>query len=129
MSTLAYSQSKRVQNLHLTRERDRRRGRELASYLLLGLPIAFGLLLYAALHVETVRVGYAREARARSALRLTEENRRLRAELAHASSPDRVTAVASRKGLRPPLPGQIQYVEVPKPAVGPRAPAPAEPRP
>ena len=85
MSTLAYSQSKRVQNLHLTRERDRRRGRELASYLLLGLPIAFGFLLYAALHVETVRVGYAREARARHALRLTEENRRLRAELARAS--------------------------------------------
>ena len=129
MSTLAYSQSKRVQNLHLTRERDRRRGRELASYLLLGLPIAFGLLLYAALHVETVRVGYAREARARHALRLTEENRSLRAELARASSPDRVTAVANRKGLRPPLPGQIQYVEVPRPAAGQHAPAPAEPRP
>ncbi|MFN2386966.1 MAG: hypothetical protein ABR576_11900 [Thermoanaerobaculia bacterium] len=129
MSTLAYSQSKRVQNLHLTRERDRRRGRELASYLLLGLPIAFGLLLYAALHVETVRVGYAREARARRVLRLTEENRRLRAELARASSPDRVAAVAGRKGLRPPLPGQIQYVEVPHPAPGRTDGAPAPLRP
>jgi hypothetical protein len=74
-------------------------------------------------------VGYAREARARQALRLTEENRRLRAELARASSPDRVTAVAGRKGLRPPLPGQIQYVELPRPPAGPTADAPVRPRP
>src|SRR5262249_43283288 len=62
MSTV-YSQSKRVENLHLTRERDRRRGRELATFLLVGLPIACALLGYAALHIETVRVGYVREAR------------------------------------------------------------------
>jgi len=36
MSTV-YSQTKRVENLHLTRERDRRRGRELATFLLVGL--------------------------------------------------------------------------------------------
>lgn len=128
MSTLAYSQSKRVQNLHLTRERDRRRGRELASFLLLGLPVACALLVYAALHVETVRVGYAREARSRQAARLTEENRRLRAELARASAPERVAGVAGRKGLRPPLPGQVQHVELPRlpggsaPGPSPRAP-------
>ena len=116
MTTAAYSQSKRVQNLHLTRERDRRRGRELASFLLLGLPVACALLVYAALHVETVRIGYAREARSRQAARLTEENRRLRAEVARASAPERVSAVAGRKGLRPPLPGQIQHVELPRPA-------------
>ena len=62
MST-AYSQTKRVENLHLTRERDRRRGRELATFLLAGLPVACALLAYAALHIETVRVGYLREAR------------------------------------------------------------------
>lgn len=113
MSSLAYAQSKRVQNLHLTRERDRRRGRELASYLFLALPIACALLFYAALHVENVRVGYAREARARRAARAVEVNRRLRADLARASSPERVSAVANRTGLRPALPGQIQHVELP----------------
>ena len=56
MST-SYAQSKRVENLHLTRERDRRRGRELATFLLAGLPVACALLGYAALHIETVRVG------------------------------------------------------------------------
>jgi cell division protein FtsL len=128
VSTIAYAQSKRVQNLHLTRERDRRRGRELASYLLLGLPVACALLVYAALHVETVRVGYAREARVRQAAKLTEENRRLRAELAQASAPERVSAVAGRKGLRPPLPGQIQFVEGPRPGSPPSpAPIPREP--
>lgn len=114
MSSAPYAQSKRVENRRLTRERDRRRGRELATFLFAGLPIACTLLVYAALHVETVRVGYAREARAKIALELDEENRRLRAELALASSPERVSTLTKRKNLRPPRPGQIQYVEPPR---------------
>ena len=112
MSTL-YAHSKRVENLHLTRERDRRRGRELATFVLAGLPVACALLGYAALHIETVRVGYLREARQATISDLNEENRRLRAELGRASAPDRVAALAQHKGLRPPHPGQIQYVEAP----------------
>lgn len=111
MSATYYAQGKRVENLHLTRERDRRRGRELATFLLAGLPVACALLVYAALHIETVRVGYAREARVRRVLELDEQNRGLRAELARASSPERVGAIAARKKLHPPVPGQIQYVE------------------
>jgi cell division protein FtsL len=109
----SYAQVKRVQNLHLTRERDRRRGRELATYLLAGLPVACALLGFAALHIETVRVGYLREARQKTMTELTEENRRLRAEFGRASSPERVSALAQKKGLRPPHPGQVQYVEAP----------------
>jgi cell division protein FtsB len=111
MSTVAYSQSKRVQNLHLTRERDRRRGLELAAFVLALLPVACAFLVYAALHIETVRVGYAREARTKAVNELTEENRRLRAQLALASAPERVAAAAARKGLKPPKPGQVEYVE------------------
>jgi hypothetical protein len=113
MTALAYAQSKRIQNLHLTRERDRRRGRQLATYLLAFVPIACALLVYAALHVETVRVGYTREARQKTFLQLDEENRRLKAGLVLASAPSRVVEVAAKKGLRPPQPGQIQYVEGP----------------
>ena len=109
----SYAQTKRVENLHLIRERDRRRGRELATLLLAGLPVACALLGFAALHVETVRVGYLREARQKTMAELTEENRRLRAELGRAASPDRVASLAQRKGLRPPHPGQVQYVEAP----------------
>jgi hypothetical protein len=112
MST-SYAHSKRIENLHLTRERDRRRGRELATFVLAGLPVACALLGYAALHIETVRVGYLREARQATISDLGEENRRLRAELGRASAPDRVASLAQRKGLRPPHPGQIQYVETP----------------
>jgi cell division protein FtsB len=115
MSTL-YAQTKRVENLHLTRERDRRRGRELATFLLAGLPVACALLGFAALHIETVRVGYLREARQKTMAELTEENRRLRAELGRASSPERVAAAAKSKGLRAPHPGQVQYVEPAAPA-------------
>ena len=113
MSAVGYAQSKRVENLHLTRERDRRRGRELATYLLAGLPMACALLVFSFLHVETVRVGYAREARLKLLAELDGENRRLRAELALAAAPSRVVAVAAQKGLRPPRPGQIQYIEAP----------------
>jgi len=113
MSTAAYAQGKRIENLHLTRERDRRRGRELATFLLIGLPVACALLAFAALHIETVRLGYAREARVRRVLELGEQNRKLRAELARASSPERVSSLSSRKKLRPPMPGQIQYVQAP----------------
>lgn len=115
MSSVAYAQSKRVQNLHLTRERDRRRGRELAAFVLMLLPIASAFLVYAALHIETVRVGYAREARTKAFGTLTGENRRLRAQLALASAPERVAAAAARKGLKPPRPGQVEYVEAPRP--------------
>lgn len=110
MSTV-YSQTKRVENLHLTRERDRRRGRELATFLLVGLPVACALLAFAALHIETVRVGYMREARQREITELNEENRRLRAELGLASAPERVAEVARREGLRAPHPGQVQFVD------------------
>jgi len=120
LSSTVYSQSKRVENLHLTRERDRRRGRELATFLAAGLPVACAFLLYAALHVETVRVGYVRQARAKLAAELTEENRRLKADLAVASSPERVAQVAVQKSLRPPRPGQIQYVEPPARTAGKR---------
>jgi len=113
MSTAYYAQAKRVENLHLTRERDRRRGRELATLLFAFLPVACALLAYAALHIETVRLGYAREARVRRVVELDEETRRLKAELARASSPDRVAALSARKSLRPALPGQIQYVQAP----------------
>ena len=123
MSAL-YAHSKRVENLHLTRERDRRRGRELATFVLAGLPVACALLGYAALHIETVRVGYLREARQATISDLNEENRRLRAELGRASAPDRVASLAQRKGLRPPHPGQIQYVEAPMSASAADAPSP-----
>ncbi len=115
MSFTAYAQGKRVENFHLTRERDRRRGRELATFLLVGLPVACVLLVFAALHIETVRVGYAREARVRRVQELDEQCRKLRAELARASSPERVAALAAHRKLHAPVPGQIRYVEPPAP--------------
>ncbi len=67
-----------------------------------------------------MRVGYAREARVRRVVELDEQNRKLRADLARASSPERVAALAARKKLHPPVPGQIQYVEAARPEGTPR---------
>ena len=96
MSSLAYSQSKRVENVRVTRERDRQRGRELATLLAATVPVACALLVYAALHIETVRVGYQREARVKAATALQEENRRLRAELAGGAAVPWVSSVRPR---------------------------------
>jgi len=78
--------------------------------------VACAFLAYAALHIETVRVGYMREARQRTLAGLNEESRRLRAELGQASSPERVAEVARSEGLRPPHPGQVQIVAGQDPA-------------
>jgi len=53
-----YAEFKRVDNAQVRRERDGRRGRELASLLAAGLPVAMALLAYTGLHLETVRIGY-----------------------------------------------------------------------
>jgi len=62
-------------------------------------------------HIETVREGYIREARARTVQQLKQENQRLRAQIQIATSPDKVAAAAPSQNLRPPRAGQIQYVE------------------
>ena len=44
--------------------------------------------------------------------------------IVQASAPERVTEVAQRKGLRPPHPGQVQYIEAPAPPSSVEAPRP-----
>jgi hypothetical protein len=107
--TVGYAEFKRAENTRITRERDRRRGRELATLLLAGVPLALTLLAYTALHVETVRLGYMREARIHKIERLREDNRRLIAALAAANSPERAARVAARRGFITPNPGQVLY--------------------
>ena len=111
MST-SYAQTKRVENLHLTRERDRRRGRELATFLLAGLPVACALLAYAALHIETVRVGYMREARQQTVAELTrgEPPAARRARPGVLARPRGGPGAGKRACVRR-NPGQVQYVE------------------
>ena len=69
---------KRVTNLHLVREHDRRRARDLSAVALVLAPLALVLLVFAWENVEVIRRGYDFRKIEAARDRLAEENRRLR---------------------------------------------------
>jgi nitroreductase len=105
-----YAEFKRVDNAQVRRERDGRRGRELASLLAAGLPVAMALLAYTGLHLETVRIGYKIERQRAEFARLEDERQKLELALAAATTPEKTAAAARRLELSPPRPGQVLYV-------------------
>ncbi len=109
MSAL-YAEFKRVDNARVSRERDGRRGRELVSFLAAGLPVAFALLAYTGLHLQTIQAGYQIEQSRQKAARLQEEHQRLLLRLASATTPERTAQFARRTNLVAPRAGQLYYV-------------------
>ena len=102
----SYAQFKRVENTRVSRERDGRRGRELASLIGAVVPIALALLAYTGLHLQTVQTGYAVDRDRRAVTRLLEERQKLLVRLAAATSPARTAAFAGSAGFVPPRSGQ-----------------------
>jgi len=102
-----YAQFKRVENTRVARERDGRRGKELAALVAAVLPIAFALLAYTRFHIQTVQAGYAIDRDRRAVARLLEDRQKLLARLASATSPARTARYAARFGFVPPRTGQI----------------------
>jgi hypothetical protein len=102
----SYAQFKRVENTRVSRERDGRRGRELASLIGAVLPIALALLAYTGLHLQTVQTGYAVDRDRRAVTRLLEERQKLLVRLAAATSPARTSKFAASAGFVPPRTGQ-----------------------
>lgn len=113
-----YAQQKPIANLHIVRERDRQRFRELLAVIFLGVPIGLFLLLFTWQNVEVIRL--AREATQLESHRteLEKENRRLALEMErrtalvnverrarelgfHQPRSDRLVIVASGPGGRP----------------------------
>lgn len=109
MSAL-YAEFKRVDNTRVSRERDGRRGRELVSFLAAGLPVAFALLAYTGLHLQTIQMGYQVEQSRQRAARLQEEHQRLLLKLAAATTPEKTSQFARRTNLAAPKGGQLYYV-------------------
>jgi hypothetical protein len=105
--TASYAQFKRVENTRVARERDGRRGKELAALLAAILPVAFALLAYTRFHLQTVQAGYAIDRDRRTVARLLEERQKLLVRLAAVKAPARTTKYAAGAGLVPPRTGQI----------------------
>ena len=106
MST-SYAQFKRVENTRVARERDGRRGRELAALVAAILPVALALLAYTRFHLQTVQTGYAIDRDRHAVARLLDDRQKLLARLAAATSPARTAKFAASEGLVPPRTGQI----------------------
>jgi len=103
----SYAQFKRVDNTRVSRERDGRRGKELAALIAAVVPIALALLAYTGLHLQTVQTGYAVDRDRRAVTRLLEERQKLLVRLAAATAPARTSRFAASTGFVPPRTGQI----------------------
>ncbi len=84
-----YTQKKSIDNVHIVRERDRQRFRELLAVFFLGVPIGLFLLLFTWQNLEVIRLGRQATELQKVRKAIDEENKRLQVEL------DRLTALAS----------------------------------
>jgi cell division protein FtsL len=111
---------KRPSNLHLVREHDKRRARDLSAVALVLAPLAIVLLAFAWENVEAIRRGYALRTLGDQRNILLEENRRLRSQLAALTSLAQAETKAREElGFARPDPGQIVHL------VPPTAPTPS----
>jgi hypothetical protein len=130
VSSVSYAQFKRVENTRVARERDRRRGRELAALAAAILPVAFALLAYTRFHLQTVQAGYSIDRDRRTVARLLEDRQKLLSRLAAATAPSRTARYAAGAGFVPPRTGQIYafVAGAPSPASPPEPPTSPSPQ-
>ena len=133
-----YAVRRRVENVYLVRERDRRRTVELVAFVLAALPLLGVLFAVVWANLKTYEVGYQIGNLEKQRERLGEKRRQLLIERAEASSLVRIEKIArGALGLLPARPDQVVLVRdqalagVPRPAgtkpprpeaAGPRSP-------
>ena len=108
-----YTQKKPIENIHIVRERDRRRNRELLAVLSLGVPVGLFLLLFAWQNLEIIHLG--REAtRLQQTLKETEaEHKALESERDRLTSFETVEEQAAKLGFERAPHESIVMVERP----------------
>jgi cell division protein FtsL len=124
-----YTQKKSIDNVHIVRERDRQRFRELLAVLSLGIPIGLFLLLFTWQNLEVIRLG--REATHLQKVRkeIDEENKRLQVELDRLTALESVQKRANDLGFAKADASAIVIVNDSRRASSPAGPGPTESRP
>jgi cell division protein FtsL len=108
----AYAFRRPVANTYLVRERDRRRVRELLVVLVIVVCLGGSLLAYTWIHLEVTRTGYRIDKLERSLTDLQREERELRLQSSHLSSPGMVESRAvTELGMQPPSLEQVVFWE------------------
>jgi cell division protein FtsB len=94
-----YAQKRPIENMHIIRERDRRRFRELLSVLSLVIPLGLFLLLFTWQNLEVIRLGREASSLQKEREKLANANRDLRLELERLTSLDTVEEKAAKLGF------------------------------
>jgi hypothetical protein len=106
-----YAQKKPIENIHIVRERDRQRFRELLAVLALGVPIGFFLLVFTWQNLEVIRLGHEATRLQQTRKEIEDQNKTLRLDLDRLTSFDAVERKASALGFQPTDPAAIVMVQ------------------
>ena len=106
-----YTQKKSIENVHIVRERDRQRFRELLAVFALGLPVGLFLLLFTWQNLEVIRLGHETTRLQETRKQIEEENKRLQYELDRLTALESVEDRAVRLGFAPADPKSIVMVK------------------
>ncbi|HYM60772.1 MAG TPA: hypothetical protein VEZ11_07755 [Thermoanaerobaculia bacterium] len=106
-----YTQKKPIENIHIVRERDRQRFRELRAVLLLALPIGGFLLLFTWQNLEVIRLGHEVTRLQKIHKDIKDANKALQIELDRMTALQAVEKKAVALGFEPADPRAIVMVE------------------
>lgn len=95
-----YTQKKPIENVHIVRERDRERFRELLALFSLGVPVGLFLLLFTWQNLEIIRLGREATRLASMKRELQTANKRLRLQVEQLTSLDTVENKAAALGFQ-----------------------------
>jgi len=111
-----YAQKKPIDNVHIVRERDRRRFRELLAVLGLGMPIGLFLLLFTWQNLEVIRLGHEATRLQKTQKDIESANKALQLELDRLTSLAEVEKKATALGFATTDPKAIVMVNGAQPA-------------
>ena len=106
-----YAQKKTIDNVHIVRERDRQRFRELLAVLGLGVPIGLFLLLFTWQNLEVIRLGHEATSLQKQRKDIEDANKALQLELDRLTALDAVEKKATILGFAGTDPGNVVTVE------------------
>lgn len=106
-----YAQKKSIENVHIVRERDRQRFRELFAVLALGIPIGLFLLLFTWQNLEVIRLGHEATNLQNQRKQIENDNKALQFQLDHLTSLQAVEQKAAALGFERTDPRTVVMVE------------------
>ena len=110
---MSYAQKKSIENVHIVRERDRKRFRELLAVFSIGLPVGLFLGLFTWQNLEVIRLARQATGLRQTKVELENANKRMKLELERLTSLGQVEEKVRRLGLAPVEPPGIVTVELP----------------